>query len=57
MLPEFSLHGKVAVVTGGARGLGREMMRALARVGADVVAVDLLEQQARESSEQVGIDA
>src|SRR5436309_12738012 len=56
LLPEFSLHGKVAVVTGGARGLGREMMRALARVGADVVAVDLLEQQARESSEQVGAE-
>jgi NAD(P)-dependent dehydrogenase (short-subunit alcohol dehydrogenase family) len=56
MLPEFSLHGKVAVVTGGARGLGLEMMRALARVGADVVAVDLLEQQARESSEQVGAE-
>lgn len=54
MLPEFSLQGKVAVVTGGARGLGLEMMDAVAQAGADVVAVDLLGEQARTSAEQVG---
>lgn len=32
--------GKVAVVTGGARGLGEVMGRALSRVGAKVVAID-----------------
>ncbi len=32
------LNGKVAVVTGGTRGLGLEMARALARNGAAVVA-------------------
>ncbi|MEI7626203.1 MAG: glucose 1-dehydrogenase [Actinomycetota bacterium] len=33
----FDLSGKVALVTGGSRGLGREMVLAMAAVGADVV--------------------
>ncbi|MFZ9697004.1 MAG: SDR family NAD(P)-dependent oxidoreductase [Ilumatobacteraceae bacterium] len=35
--PLFDLHGKVAVVTGGSRGLGREMVLAFAARGADIV--------------------
>jgi NAD(P)-dependent dehydrogenase (short-subunit alcohol dehydrogenase family) len=35
-LPNFSLNGKVALVTGAARGLGRSIALALAAAGADV---------------------
>ena len=34
---QFRLDGKIAVVTGGSRGLGREIVLAYARCGADVV--------------------
>ena len=35
--PSFDLTGKVALATGGTRGLGREMVAGLAQAGADVV--------------------
>jgi 2-deoxy-D-gluconate 3-dehydrogenase len=42
ILSQFKLDGKVAVVTGAARGLGQGMALALAEAGADIVAVDIL---------------
>lgn len=40
-LPNFSLEGRVGVVTGGARGLGLVMAQSLVASGADVAIVDL----------------
>lgn len=40
-LPSFSLEGRVAVVTGGARGLGLVMGQALVASGSDLAIVDL----------------
>src|SRR6516162_2646788 len=37
--PSLPLEGQVAIVTGGSRGLGREMVLAFAEAGADVVIV------------------
>lgn len=39
VLSRFSLKGKVAVVTGGARGIGLEISRGLAEAGADVAII------------------
>ncbi|KAF2398211.1 NAD(P)-binding protein [Trichodelitschia bisporula] len=50
-LPIYSLEGKVAVVTGGARGLGLVMAQALVESGADVALVDINEGEARTGAE------
>ena len=39
--PPFRLSGKVAVVTGAARGIGRAAAAALAQAGADVMGIDI----------------
>jgi dehydrogenase/reductase SDR family protein 4 len=41
-LPKFSLEGKVALITGGRRGIGRRIALAFAEAGADVVVCDLV---------------
>lgn len=48
------LAGKVAIVTGGSRGLGRGMVELFVEEGAQVVIADLLEYEGRELASQLG---
>jgi len=56
ILDQFRLNGKVALVTGAARGLGQGMAVGLAEAGADIVGVDVLSPLAetREQIERLG---
>src|SRR5439155_25750823 len=47
------LHGKVAIVAGGARGIGRAYASALAAAGAAVVVADLLEEEGRHTAKTI----
>ncbi|KAG2198188.1 hypothetical protein INT47_000389 [Mucor saturninus] len=55
-LPEFSLKGKVAVITGGARGLGLEMSKALAESGADVALMYVSSDKTHDIAAKIGKD-
>jgi NAD(P)-dependent dehydrogenase (short-subunit alcohol dehydrogenase family) len=49
-----NLNGKIAVVTGAARGIGAATATVLAERGATIVVADILEDLGRESAEQIG---
>jgi 3-oxoacyl-[acyl-carrier protein] reductase len=49
----MDLTGKCAVVTGGGRGIGKAICLKLARLGADIAAVDILESEAADTCGEV----
>ncbi len=55
ILDKFKLDGKVAIVTGSARGLGQAMAVGLAEAGADIALVDILDMsQTQKHIEKLG---
>jgi NAD(P)-dependent dehydrogenase (short-subunit alcohol dehydrogenase family) len=53
-MPAYDLNGKVALVTGAARGIGYETARQLHMRGASITVLDIDAAEAREAAERIG---
>ncbi|CAI6032714.1 unnamed protein product [Clonostachys chloroleuca] len=56
VLSQFSLKGKIAAVTGGAKGIGLEVVRGLAEAGADVAIIFATCNHAAEVGEKIAAE-
>lgn len=56
VLSQFPLDGKIAAVTGGARGIGLEVVRGLAEAGADVALIYTSSKDAHEIAAKIASD-
>jgi len=52
-MPEFTLEGKIAIVTGAARGIGREIALVFAHSGAHLILIDLLKEELMKTAEEI----
>jgi NAD(P)-dependent dehydrogenase (short-subunit alcohol dehydrogenase family) len=57
ILDRFRMDGKVALITGGSRGLGKQMGRALAEAGAQVALCSRSAEQAQGAAEELARDS
>jgi len=53
-MPKFTLETKIAIVTGAARGIGREIALVFAHSGAHLILVDLLEKELTKTAKEIG---
>ena len=51
--PEFDLTGKLAIITGSARGIGFHIAKGFARYGADIVLCDILEKEMEDARKEI----